>query len=919
MTPLFRKLFWLSQHRRKEDELHEELQFHLDEESERLREAEGLAMEQARCAAHRDLGNLALIKETTRDMWTWVLLEQLLQDLRYALRTMSRTRSFTALAVLTMSIGIGANTAIYSFMDSILLRSLPVANPEALVVLNWHSKDPRHGSKENSHVMHSMDGNLYDDPATGMTTGVFPYPIVELMTKQDTIFSSLFAYYPSDRRTLQIHGEADAASGEYVSGDYFRGLAVAPAAGRLIVNDDDRAGAPPVVVTSYAFSNRRLGGPANAVGQVIRIDNVPFTIAGVVPPEFFGVDPATAPDFYLPLHTNLVVGGAFTPSYTDPNYYGFEIMGRLRPGVTLRQAQAALAEPFHQWVASTAGNDAERANLPALTLKEGTGGLDSLRRQYSKPLYVLLTMVGLILALACANTANLLLARAASRRREMAVRLSLGAGRLRVVRQLLTESALLACLGGALGVLVAMWGIRFLTLLLTNGRENFTLRADLNWQVLAVTVAISLLSGLLFGLAPAIQSTRMEVMPELKETRGSGPPKSARFAFLRISLSHALVTAQIAISLLILVAAGLFVRTLSNLQSLHLGFNRENVLLFQVNARQAGYQDRKLVIFYAELQSRFEVIPGVRNASLSHASLLMAGRSHPVSVSGIPAPDTHILYAAPGFFDTMQIPMLLGREIGLRDQPTSPGVAVVNKMFVKANLGNRNPLGQHLSISIGGPRDLEIVGVCDNARYGGLKQDFRPVVFVSYSQVPPQALQQMTYAIRTVGDPLRYLKTVRRIVNQADSRIPITDVKTQTSEIDRTMNQEIVFAKLCSGFAAIALVIACVGLYGTISYQVARRTREIGIRMALGSERGAVVWLMLRNVLALAAFGIAAGLLASLVASKFVESFLFGMKPNDPWALAFAVFILLSAALLAGYVPAWKASRIDPMLALREE
>jgi macrolide transport system ATP-binding/permease protein len=337
MTPLFRKLFWLSQRPRKEDELREELQFHLDEETEQRRETEGLAMDQARWAARRDPGNLTLVQENTRAMWTWTVLEQILQDLRYALRTMVKNRGFTALAVLTMALGIGANTAVYSFMDSILLRSLPVADPESLVVLNWHNKDPSERGKRTPHVMHSMDGSSYNDPATGMTTGIFPYPVFELMAKKDAVFSSLFAYYPSGRRTLQIKGQADAAHGEYVSGDYFRGLAVAPAAGRLLVTEDDRAGAPPVAVVSYAFSNRRFGGPANAVGQSILIDNVPFTVAGVVPPEFFGLDPATAPDFYLPMHTNLVVGGSFTPSYVDPNYYWVEIMGRLRPGVTLQQ------------------------------------------------------------------------------------------------------------------------------------------------------------------------------------------------------------------------------------------------------------------------------------------------------------------------------------------------------------------------------------------------------------------------------------------------------------------------------------------------------------------------------------------------------------------------------------------------------
>jgi macrolide transport system ATP-binding/permease protein len=929
MTAFFRKLRWFTERRRKEDELAEELQFHLDEETE-LRRAEGLSTDQARWAARRDLGNLTCVQESTRATWTWLFFDQLVQDLRYALRMMVNNRGFTALAVLSLALGIGANTAIYSFMDSMLLRSLPVADPASLVVLNWHSKDPREMGKAKGnwapHVMHGMSGHTYDDPRTGMTTGIFPFPIFELFTKSDAVFSSLFAYYPSGTRTLTINGQAGTASGEYVSGEYFRGLAVAPAAGRLIVPEDDRAGASPIAVISFAFSQGRFGGPANATGQSILVDNVPFTVAGVTAPEFYGVDPAAAPDLYLPMHTNLLLDGATVwaptpPNYVDQNYYWIEIMGRLRPGVSLAQAQAVLAPPFHQWVAGTATNDDERANLPALLVKEGAGGLENLRRQYSKPLYVLLTIVSLILALACANTANLLLARAAARKREMALRLSLGAGRPRVMRQLFTESVLLASLGGALGVLFAVWGVRSLTLLLSNGQENFTLRAELNWHVLSATLALSLLSGVLFGLAPAIQSTRADLMPALKENRVGEPRTRARYAFLRMNLSHALVAFQIAISLLILVAAGLFGRTLSNLQSVQLGFNGENVLLFQLNAQQVGHREPEIVTFYADLRKRFEAIPGVRHASFSHSSLIGAGRQLPISVSGTPARGTRILNTGPGYLTTMQIPILLGREIGERDQPSSPPVAVVNDLFARTNFGRENPVGRHISLggSNGGPRDMEIIGVCTNARYGGLKRDIPPVVFIPYNQGTFPPVQQMTYALRTAGDPLLYLKTVRKIVHQADARVPLTNVKTQAAEIDQTINQEITFAKLCTGFAILALVIACVGLYGTMSYTVARRTGEIGIRMALGARRGTVLWMVLREVFVLAAVGLAVSLPTALGTSNFIKSFLFGMQPNDPWALSLAVVILLGAALLAGYVPARRASRIDPMIALRHE
>ena len=532
-------------------------------------------------------------------------------------------------------------------------------------------------------------------------------------------------------------------------------------------------------------------------------------------------------------------------------------------------------------------------------------------------------MVGLILAIACANTANLLLARAAARRREMAVRLSLGAGRWRVVRQLLTESVLLASVSGALGILIAVVGIRVLTLLLANGEEGFTLHADLNWHVLVVTLALSLLCGLLFGLAPAMQSTRPTLMPMLKD-RSVTEARGRLRARVPLSLTQALVVAQIAISLLLLVAAGLFVRTLSNLQSIPLGFNRESVLLFELDAPQAGYPEARVAAFYADLRRRLSEIPGVRDATLSHASLIRAGRSHPVTVNGVPTQATRMLYTGPRFFTTMQIPIVQGREIADSDRAGTQPVAVVSELFARTNFGDDNALGRHIevrgSIPVGGaPLVFEIVGVAANARYGGLKRDIPPVVYVPYAQLPAPRLHAMTYALRTAGDPLRYVGAVRQIVHEADGRVPATNFKTQAADIDQTINQEIVFARLCSAFAILALVIACVGLYATMAYAVARRTNEIGLRMALGAGRGAVVWMVLREVCVLAAVGLAIGVPTALGTSRLIESFLFEMKPNDPRALALAAAILSIAALVAGYGPARRASRVDPMVALRHE
>jgi predicted permease len=424
------------------------------------------------------------VKEDARTLWSWVVVEQLAQDVRFALRCMNKNRLFTALAALSLALGIGANTAIYSFMDAILLRSLPVADPASLVVVKWRSQALWSASGTQV-VMHSMSGSTYDEGSS--TTGpIFPFPAFErLRTASAPVLSSLFAHKEAAGGVnVIVKGEAELARGEYVSGDFFGGLEVRPAAGRLIQADDDRAGAAPIAVLSLGYSQRRFGDAARAIGQAVLVNNVAFTVVGVTPSEFFGVDPAAAPQLYLPMHAGPLVQqrSLAIVDFVDPNFYWVEMMGRLKPGIDLVQAQTALAGPFTQWVASTAANDQERANLPTLRLEEGAAGLDSLRRQYSKPLYVLLAMVGLMLAIACTNTANLLLARAAARTREMAVRLSLGAGRWRIVRQLLTESILLAALSGALGVLIAVAGMRVLTRLLANGQEAFTLRAELNWR-----------------------------------------------------------------------------------------------------------------------------------------------------------------------------------------------------------------------------------------------------------------------------------------------------------------------------------------------------------------------------------------------------------------------------------------------------
>lgn len=921
MSSFFRKLSWLVRRRQKEAELREELEFHLQEEAEGRR-ADGLTEEEAGYAARRELGNYTLVEEDTRAAWGWTLLEQFIQDVRYAFRTMAASKTFSLLAIVSLALGIGANTAIFSFMDSLLLRALPVPDPESLVVLKWHTNVEAHARNS---VMQSMSGSTYDDGYAGTIAGIFPYPAFDLLHRDGRVFSSVFGRYAPRDLNLSVKGQAEVAQGDFVTGDFFDGLRIAPAAGRLLLPGDDRAGAPGVAVVSYALSQSRFGGPANAVGQTVLINNVPFYVVGVTPPEFFGVDPGTNPDFYLPMHAGLLLPDPQpdADSFVDQNEYWIEILARLRPGVSREQAEAALAGPFHQWVETTATNEVQRANLPTFLVKEGAGGLDGLRQWYSKPLLILLTLVGLVLAMACANIANLLLARSTARRRELAVRLSIGAGRLRVIRQLLTESVLLAFLGGAAGVLVAVWSMRFLGVLLASGSGRYTLQAELNWHVLAAAAALSLVTGLLFGLAPALQSTRVDILSALKESRTGDPVGATRRSWVRMSLSQVLMVAQIGVTLVILVAAGLFVRTLSNLQSVALGFNRENVLTFRLDARKAGHKDPEIAAFYSGLRSELSALPGARGVTLSRDPLIGNGTSGTtVLMAGSSDPkETDILPVGADFFSTMQIPVLSGRGIEERDRDGTAPVAVVNEKFVEEYLVGKNAIGQTLTWELPRTkiRGVQIVGVSGNWHFGEVQRELKPVVYVASSQSSYVEIGEMFYALRTAGNPLGYVNAVREIVRRADPRVPVSNVLTESAAIDRSLNQEITFARLCTAFGVLALVIACVGLYGTVAYNVARRTNEVGIRMALGAQLTGIVWMILRDVLMVAGIGLAISVPAALATSKFVEAFLFAMKPNDPMTLLVAIATLVSAAVVAGYLPARKASRIDPMMALRHE
>jgi predicted permease len=827
------------------------------------------------------------------------------------------------MAMLSLALGIGANTAIYSFMDAVMFRHLPVRSPGELVILNWHAK--RFPS-----VAHSSSGSTYDEPDGGVTSPDFPWPAYELFRDHNALFSALFAYKDAGELNVVAHGRAEIRPVEFISGNFFRGLGIVPAAGRLIAGADVGVGASHVAVLSYDYWRARFDEDPAAIGQTVRINNTPFTIIGVAAPEFYGVRPGSAPVVYIPIANrpslNRNYGNEHDTMFIDSHSYWTDIMGRLRPRVTLSRAQSELAARFHQFVLASAKKKEERAVLPALWLEEGGSGVDSLRREYSKPLFVLMTMVAFILAIACANIASLLLARATARRREMAVRLSLGASRLRVLRQLLTESLILALPGGLLGLVIAAGGIRFLTPLLAGADEYFSLRVGLDWRVLAFTIAVALVTGILFGLAPAIQATDLDITPALKETRASTPRKHGR----RLGLSQLLVVAQIALSLLLVLGSAIFVRTLANLHSVQIGFNQENLLTFSMDASQAGYKDATLRTFYTRMDERFRALPGVRAATVTDMPLLSNWNSGTgVHLPGTPkcegdgcpdTPMTSIISIGPTFFETMQLPMLLGRPIDSRDADGAPLAAVVNEVFAKKYFPNQNPIGRRFGLGNSKAGDLTIIGVAKNARYSSLKRAIPPVVYLAYLQnIINRPAAATFFTLRTAGNPLALAETVRKAVHEAAPAVPVTNMMTQVQRIDSTIVQERTFADLCTVFAILALTIACVGLYGTMAYAVARRTNEIGIRMALGAERRRIVWMVLREVFALAALGLAIGLICAWSTMSAIQSFVFGMKAADPSTIMLAAGILVMALLLAGFAPATRASRIDPLTALRHE
>ena len=890
---LWRRLSFLWKHRQIDRDLEEEMRFHLDMKSQAAADADGER------AARVAFGGATQWRERSHEAWGWSSAEHLFQDLRYAARMLRTHPGFTAVAVLSLALGIGANTAIFSLINTVLLRLLPVRNPEQLVFVE--NVGARGGG------------------------GAPPYPCFERFRDQNHYFSGLAAFSPYDMR-VSIDGQAEEVVAQQASGNYFDVLGVKAWAGRTFSPADDGVigkGGPdgPVAVISYRYWKRRFAMSPAVLGKVVQIQGRAVTIIGITPPEFFGLQPGIPVDLTVPI----VLAPA--EMLRDRGDWWISVVGRLKPGASATQARAELNGIFQTFMnegsgpGKIAGNAEVRHDyFDHIDLTPAARGLDILRNQFSKPLLVLMALVGLVLLIACANVANLLLARTAARNREFAVRLALGAGRTRLMRQVLTESLLLVGIGALLGLFFANWAGQLLVAFFASGQHGISVDLHFDSRVLAFTAGASLLTGLLFGMAPAIRATQTTLGAALKQ-QGRG------LAGLRprLPLARFLVVTQVALSLVLLIGAGLFVRSLSNLRHLDAGFRPEGVLTMKVKPDERVYNDARRLTLWNEILERAQRLPGVRSASLSLMTPLNGmDRGVLIGVPGFPSKsvrDTaiHLNHVTPGYFETIGIPAVLGRLFTASDAGGAPRVALLNETAARFYLPGRNPVGVTIRFPFGKEKPpYQIVGVVKDSRHYNLRREVPRLIYLPVFQ-PIDELHELTLAVRTAGNPLDLAPALTKEVRTAGPDILITDVATMMSQIDHSLLEERLVSTLATFFGALALLLACIGLYGTMSYSAARRTNEIGIRMALGASRPGVMRLVLRDAIVMIAAGIAIGAPAAIAGGRYIRSQLFGLRPADPLTLAMASLALAAIALLAGYLPARRASRVEPMAALRYE
>ncbi len=833
----------------------------------------------------------------------------IVQDIKFGLRVLWKKPGFTLIAVLSLALGIGANTAIFTLVDAVLIKTLPVRQPEQLVLF---------GNGRDMGVSIGLPNSSFD---------LFSYPFYRQVQQRTDVFSgvaSLLSLQWNMHGFVNTNGsssEIEQIKVQLVSGTYFPVLGVNAGLGRVFTDADDQTpGGHPVAVASYAWWQQRLGGDPSAVGKTITIDNTAYTIVGVAPKEFFGTTVGSAPDLWIPLAMEKQLPPTHWDERNNDGWQSLYIIGRLQNGVTAAQANAVVNLLFKQSLQTRAGaqpsaRDLEDIQKASVELTPVSRGLSLLRRQFSLSLKVLMGVVALVLLIASANVANLMLAHGAARSREFAVRLAIGAGRLRLVRQLFTEGALLALFGALIGVALSWWGSRLLLVMASDGPEAVPVDVTPNLRVLGFTIGVSALCAIVFGAAPALRAARTEPNTSLKNKTSSA---------LKNPLGKTFVVVQVALSLLLLVGAGLFVRTLINLQSVPTGFNQENAMLFTVDTSATGYKakDPRLGRLLRDVEDHVRSVPGVQAASFATYTFnqglwtTAAYTSAPNSLTD----DTRTIrnnVVGQDFFAAMGLPIVLGRGFGPQDTEKSQKVAVISESMAQRFFPNTSPLGKHFGTD--GPsstEQIEVVGVAKDARYQSLTEELKPIAFYPHSQNVDALLN---FVVRFSGPAGNVVPQIRQTIKQVDRNLPIDDVVSLSDQIGRALVQQKLVARLATFFGLLALLLACVGLYGVMSYGVARRTNEIGIRMALGAPGRTVLWLVLREALLLVGIGLAVGVLASLAVTKTAASLLYELKPNDPLTIAGATLLLAAVALVAGYLPARRASKVDPLVALRDE
>jgi len=906
----------------------EELRFHLEKEVEKNMAA-GMSAHEARRQALIAFGGVAQTRESLREVHRGRFIEALVQDLRYGWRMLRKSPAFTIISVVTLALGIGANTAIFSLIDAVAFRSLPIPDPQGLVVLRWQA----HHRPETHEYRSGGDCRSNMDKGTGCSLSL---PFFKDVHAQTGVFSHVAAFTPRQMLDLGGNGPARIVRGQFISGDYFPTLGIHAHVGRLLAEADDEPEAPAVVVLNYEFWQSAFGGSPSVLGKVIRLNGVSYTVVGVTEPAFDALTLANKYDVWVPLTSRTSLIPHWSAKDEQMDHWNLVIIGRVKAGVPVAQAQAAASLIFHNETVKGAKPIFKAEHEPAIKLASAAREFANSQTKALQPFYVMMMCVGLVLLIACANVSGLLLARSAARQREIAVRLALGASRIRLVRQLLTESLLLSMMGGTLGLLLAVWGARLLMTLVAAGSLNPPgFGPQLDWRVLSFTAGVSILTGVVFGLAPALRGSDIGLTSSLKSGDG-GLNGGSRSRSRRFTLGGALVAVQMALAIVVLVTAGLLVRTLTNLKHLNPGFETQNVLLFNVDPRLAGYKGPQIDNLYRDLQEKFSALPGVASATYSWLPLLSGALSTESFHKPGTSPDSKdqvdadVLPIGFNFFATLRIPLHSGHDFtssdfaaaaaNSGDKPgLAPTPAIVNQAFVRSYFPNSNPLGERFAEAEPGdpgePKStgFQIVGVVADAKYNNLRREVQPTFYV------PNTGSDAFFELRTATDPTAIVPAVRNIVSRESEDLALFRISTQTQTMDRQLSSERITAQLSTFFGLLALVLACLGLYGLLSYEVTRRTREIGIRMAVGAQSHDVVRLVLAKAVALVIVGAAIGIGIALGVMRFLSSLLYGVKAGDPITLAAVAFLLTLVALAACYIPARRATQVDPLVALRYE